>query len=187
MITITIVFHWTTAIIGNIFKWPRHNQLHAEAEHIGNVGRLVRYHFLVYLNRSLVIDGISDIQFSRNLFHLIFCWNNRLIVYNVIFQWYEFDIRILPCIIFQLQFCSIIIVGRCPPEIRGKCGTVFNHVQTVDNVFIHIAGRSLESDKEVLTFYNPVADIRIVYLRCNYGDIVFSNILQLHFRSFVWM
>ena len=82
VITVGVIFYRTAAIILYFIKVLGH----AKAEHIRNFLFFAGFHLLSYFDGAFIVDDVSQEQFTLYGFHVIFCLNNRLLVFNILFQ-----------------------------------------------------------------------------------------------------
>ena len=60
MVTVSIVFSRTTAVVLHLIEVDRHTHLHTEAEHFRNLLALVCHHLLRNLHCTFIINSISQ-------------------------------------------------------------------------------------------------------------------------------
>ena len=85
MVAVAVILHRPASVVRNVFKILGHDQLHAEAEHVGCLFSLVGHHLLVDLYGSPVVDGIGQVKLGRHAPHVVFRRHDDLSFFRFVF------------------------------------------------------------------------------------------------------
>ena len=85
VVAVAVILHRPASVVRNVFKILGHDQLHAEAEHVGCLFPLVGHHLLVDLYGSPVVDGIGQVKLGRHAPHVVFRRHDDLSFFRFVF------------------------------------------------------------------------------------------------------
>ena len=188
---VDISLNRTTTVIFDILEALGHWQLHSEAEHIRLLSHdvafyywhvtflvaiwvafaislclcLIDSHLLGHLDSTFVVDYIGHGKLGGNLWHVILCNDDCLIVFLFLVERNQLHVRVLPASIFALEVSSEVVVGRSSPKVWSELSIFGKNLEPANFIEADETIAFSEVNLEVISLYDKIVHVVVDYFR----------------------